>query len=36
MPNPLTYINTQVSDYGNVYIADEEEVKKMVDILASS
>ena len=34
VPNPLTYINTQVSDYGNVYVADEEEVKKMVEILA--
>ncbi|ANE51386.1 copper homeostasis protein CutC [Flavisolibacter tropicus] len=33
-PNPLTYINTQVSDYGNVYIADEEEVRAMVEILA--
>jgi len=35
LPNPLTYINTQVSDYGNVYIADEEEVKKMVALLVS-
>ncbi|HYO23020.1 MAG TPA: copper homeostasis protein CutC, partial [Flavisolibacter sp.] len=34
IPNPLTYINTQVSDYGNVYIADEEEVKKMVTLLS--
>lgn len=34
LPNPLTYINTQVSDYGNVYIADEEEVKRMVAILS--
>lgn len=32
--NPLTYINTQVSDYGNVYIADEAEVKKLVEILS--
>jgi copper homeostasis protein len=32
-PNPLTYINTEVSDYGNVYIADEAEVKAMVDAL---
>ena len=32
-PNPLAYINTQVSDYGNVYIADEEEVRAMVEIL---
>ncbi len=33
-PNPLTYVNTQVSDYGNVYVADEEEVRRMVEILA--
>jgi copper homeostasis protein len=33
VPNPLTYINTQVSDYGNVYVADETEVKKLVNIL---
>lgn len=31
--NPLTYINTNVSDYGNVYIADEDEVRAMVEIL---
>ena len=29
-PNPVTFINKEVSDYGNVYIADEEEVKTMV------
>lgn len=34
-PNPITYINTQVSDYGSVYIADEEEVKRMVAILSA-
>ena len=34
-PNPLTYINTAVSDYGNVYVADEEEVRRMVGILAA-
>jgi copper homeostasis protein len=34
LPNPLTYINTQVSDYGNVYVADEEEVERMVAALA--
>jgi copper homeostasis protein len=33
LPNPLTYINSEVSDYGNVYIADEEEVRRMVAIL---
>lgn len=32
-PNPVTYINKEVSDYGNVYIADEEEVKAMVSAL---
>lgn len=35
-PNPLTYINTQVSDYGSVYIADEEEVRRMVEILSAN
>lgn len=30
-PNPLTYINRKVSDYGNVYIADEDEVRRMVE-----
>ena len=29
-PNPVTFINKAVSDYGNVYIADEDEVKAMV------
>lgn len=32
-PNPVTYINKEVSDYGNVYIADEVEVKAMIDAL---
>lgn len=31
--NPVTYINKEVSDYGNVYIADAREVRAMVDIL---
>ena len=35
LPNPITYINSEVSDYGNVYVADEEEVKKMVAVLES-
>lgn len=30
-PNPVTYINKEVSDYGNVYIADENEVRAMVE-----
>ena len=29
-PNSVTFINKEVSDYGNVYIADEEEVRAMV------
>jgi copper homeostasis protein len=32
-PNPVTFINKEVSDYGNVYIADESEVKAMVEAL---
>ena len=31
--NPLTFINTEINDYGNVYIADEAEVKAMVEAL---
>lgn len=34
-PNPLTYVNTQVSDYGSVYVADEDEVIRMVEILSA-
>ncbi len=29
-PNPVTYINKDVSDYGNVFIADEKEVRAMI------
>jgi copper homeostasis protein len=32
--NPLTYINSLVSDYGHVYIADENEVRAMVNNLS--
>ena len=32
-PNNITYINKEVSDYGNVYIAAEAEVKAMIDAL---
>ncbi len=28
--NPVTFLNMEVSDYGNVYIADEEEVRMML------
>lgn len=31
--NPVTYINTEVSDYGHVYVADAAEVRAMVRIL---
>lgn len=31
--NPVTYINTEVNDYGNVYIAAEDEVRAMVQAL---
>lgn len=31
--NPVTYINKEVNDYGNVYIADEAEVKAMINAL---
>lgn len=31
--NPVTYLNTEISDYGNVYIADENEVRAMVERL---
>jgi copper homeostasis protein len=31
--NPLTYINKEVSDYGHVYIADEKEVRAMIEEL---
>lgn len=31
--NPVTYINTEVSDYGHVYIADAAEVRAMVQVL---
>lgn len=31
--NPVTFVNRNVSDYGNVYIADESEVRAMVQIL---
>ena len=32
-PNPVTYINTEVSDYGHVYIADEAEVTAMIEAI---
>jgi copper homeostasis protein len=32
-PNPVTYANPEVSDYGHVYLADEAEVRAMVEAL---
>lgn len=29
-PNPVTYLNKEVSDYGNVYLADEDELRAML------
>lgn len=33
LPNPLTYINHEVNDYGNVFVADPVEVKAMVNAI---
>ena len=35
-PNPVNYINAEVSDYGHVYIASESEVRAMVAELSSN
>lgn len=35
VPDPVTHVNPEVSDYGAVYMADEAEVKRLVEILAS-
>ena len=32
-PNNITYINKEVSDYGNVYIADETEVRAIIEAI---
>ncbi|HZF63310.1 MAG TPA: copper homeostasis protein CutC [Chitinophagaceae bacterium] len=32
--NPSTYVNKQISDYGNFYIADEKEVEQMVLLIS--
>ncbi len=34
-PNPVRFLNPAVSDYGHVYLADEEEVRAMVNALQS-
>lgn len=33
--NPVSFLNKEVSDYGNVYLADEDEVRAIVDELNS-
>jgi copper homeostasis protein len=33
--NPVSFLNKEVSDYGNVYIANEEEVRAIVAQLSS-
>jgi copper homeostasis protein len=35
-PNPVQFINKEVSDYGNLFIPDENELKAVVSILKSS
>ncbi len=35
MPNPVQWLNPEILDYGHVYIADEEEVRKMVEAIKS-
>lgn len=35
-PNPVTFINTEVSDYGHVYLADEAEVRRMVAAISGA
>jgi copper homeostasis protein len=32
-PNPLSYINSEINDYGNVYISGKEEIGRIVGIL---
>jgi copper homeostasis protein len=34
-PNPVTFLNQEILDYGHVYIADENEVRAMVNALDS-
>jgi len=33
IPNPMSFVNPEISDFGNVYIADENELKAMIDVL---
>lgn len=35
VPNPLTYQTKEITDYGSVYVADEEELKAMIAIMNS-
>lgn len=36
VPNPLTYQTKEITDYGNVYIADEDELKTIVSLLRAN
>jgi copper homeostasis protein len=33
VPNEMTFANPQISDFGNVYLADENELKAMISVL---
>ena len=33
IPNPMSFANPEISDFGNVYIADENELKAMIEVL---
>ncbi len=33
IPNPMTFVNPEISDFGNVYLADENELKAMLSVL---
>lgn len=32
-PNPMTFANPEVLDFGNVYLPDMDELKKIISIL---
>ncbi|HEY6902533.1 MAG TPA: copper homeostasis protein CutC [Puia sp.] len=36
VPNPLIYQTEEITDYGNVYIADENELRAIISILAAN
>ena len=33
VPNPLTYQTREITDYGNVYVADENELSAILEIM---